>query len=197
MKDNSARKFSDIFLRSRYDAGKTQAFMAKAMNVSVKTVQNWEAGITCPSQTQTFDWFVKLGVQPLPYYLDYLYPDLKKITADSSVEDVDKALCEVIEQLSLPMKLRMLYVLSGNHGSSVAALLELTVAYLALPLHGRIVITETVMNKYKLDGMSNDLRSADTMPPDIDLILKAVERATNAMLDGKDNYTALPETEEK
>lgn len=53
------------------------------------------------------------------------------------------------------------------------------------------------MNKYKLDGMSNDLRSADTMPPDIDLILKAVDRATSAMLDGKDNYTALPETEEK
>lgn len=197
MKDNSARKFSDIFLRSRYDAGKTQAFMAKAMNVSVKTVQNWESGITCPSQTQTFDWFVKLGVQPLPYYLDYLYPDLKKMSADAPVEDIDKALCEVIEQLSLPMKQRLLYILSGKHGSSVAALLELTAVYLALPLHGRIVVTDIVLSKFKLDGMSNDLHTADTMPPDIDLIVKAVERATSAMLDGKDNYTALPETEEK
>ena len=197
MKDNDARKFSDIFLRSRYDAGKTQAYMAKAMDVSIKTVQNWESGITCPSQTQTFDWFVKLGVQPLPYYLDYLYPDLKKMSADSTVEDIDKALCEVIEQLSLPMKQRLLYILSGKHGSSVAALLELTAVYLALPLHGRIVVTDIVLSKFKLDGMSNDLHTADTMPPDIDLIEKAVERATSAMLDGKDNYTALPETREK
>lgn len=197
MKDNDARKFSDIFLRSRYDAGKTQAYMAKAMDVSIKTVQNWESGITCPSQTQTFDWFVKLGVQPLPYYLDYLYPDLKKMSADSPVEDIDKALCEVIEQLSLPMKQRLLYILSGKHGSSVAALLELTAVYLTLPLHGRIVVTDIVLSKFKLDGMSNDLHTADTMPPDIDLILKAVERATNAMLDGKDNYTALPETRDE
>lgn len=100
--DNSARKFSDVFLRSRYDAGKTQAYMAKAMNVSVRTVQNWETGVSCPSQTQTFDWFVKLGAQSLPYYLDYLYPDLKRITADSPTEDIDKALCEIIEQLSIP-----------------------------------------------------------------------------------------------
>lgn len=170
--------------------------MAKAMNVSVKTVQNWEAGITCPSQTQTFDWFVKLGVQPLPYYLDYLYPNLKKITADSSTEDIDKALCEVIKQLSLPMKQRMLYILSGKHGSSVAALLELTAAYLALPLHGRIVITDIVLSKYKLEGMSNDLHT-DAIPPDIDLIIKAVERATSSMLQGKDSYTALPETRKK
>lgn len=197
MKDNSARKFSDIFLRSRYDAGKTQAYMAKAMDVSIKTVQNWESGITCPSQTQTFDWFVKLGVQPLPYYLDYLYPDLKKMSADSPVADIDKALCEVIEQLSLPMKQRLLYILSGKHGSSVAALLELTAVYLALPLHGRIVVTDIVLSKFKLDGMSNDLHTADTMPPDIDLIVKAVERATSAMLDGKDNYTALPETRDE
>lgn len=197
MKDNDARKFSDIFLRSRYDAGKTQAYMAKAMDVSIKTVQNWESGITCPSQTQTFDWFVKLGVQPLPYYLDYLYPDLKKMSADSPVEDIDKALCEVIEQLSLPMKQRLLYILSGKHGSSVAALLELTAVYLALPLHGRIVVTDIVLSKFKLDGMSNDLHTADTMPPDIDLIEKAVERATSAMLDGKDNYTALPETRDE
>lgn len=191
-KDNNARKFSEVFLRSRYDAGKTQAFMADAMNVSVKTVQNWETGVTCPSQTQTFDWFIKLGVQPLPYYLDYLYPDLKEIKADSPVEDIDNALREVTEQLSMPMKQRMLYILSGKHGSSVAALLELTAAYLALPLHGRIVVTETVMNKYKLDGMSNDLHT-DAFPPDIDLIIKAVERATSAMLQGKDSYTALPE----
>lgn len=196
MDDNSARKFSEVFLRSRYDAGKTQAFMAKAMNVSVKTVQNWETGVTCPSQTETFDWFIKLGVQPLPYYLDYLYPDLKEITADSPVEDIDNALREVTEQLSMPMKQRMLYILSGKHGSSVAALLELTAAYLALPLHGRIVITDIVLNKYKLDGMSTDLHT-DAIPPDIDLIVKAVERATSAMLDGKENYTALPEMEDE
>lgn len=196
MKDNEARKFADIFLRSRYDAGKTQAYMAKAMDVSIKTVQNWESGITCPSQAQTFDWFVKLGVQPLPYYLDYLYPDLKRISADSSTEDIDKALCEVIEQLSLPMKQRLLYILLGKHGSSVAALLELTAAYLALPLHGRIVITDIVLSKYKLEGMSNDLHT-DAIPPDIDLIIKAVERATSSMLQGKDSYTALPETRDE
>lgn len=187
-----ADKFSAIWQRSRYDAGKTQSYMAKAMGVSLKTVQNWEAGITCPSQQQSFEWFLKLGVQPLPYYLDVLYPTLKQMNDESPVEDVDSALSCVTEQLSKGMKQRLLYILSGTHGSSVAALLELITAYLALPLHGRIIITDTILSKYELDGMNNDLHRSDALP-DIDLIKSAVSRATVAMQENKDSYTALPE----
>ena len=191
MKDIDAKKFSAIWQRSRYDAGKTQSYMAVAMGVSVKTIQNWESGISCPSQSQSFEWFRKLGVQPLPYYLDVLYPNLKQINDDSPVEDVDCALSEVISQLSDGMKRRLLYILSGTHGSSVAALLELITAYLALPLRGRIIIADTILSKYELDGMSNDLHRSDALP-DIDLINAAVGRATEAMRDHLDSYTALP-----
>lgn len=192
MKDIDAKKFCAIWQRSRYDAGKTQSYMAIAMGVSVKTIQNWESGISCPSQSQSFEWFRKLGVQPLPYYLDLLYPDLKQLNDDSSFEDVDRALSEVTSQLSDGMKRRLLYILSGTHGSSVAALLELITAYLALPLHGRIIIADTILSKYELDGMSNDLHRSDALP-DINLINAAVGRATVAMRDHLDSYTALPE----
>ena len=192
MKKINAKKFSAVWQRSRYDAGKTQAYMAKAMGVSLKTVQNWEAGITCPSQQQSFDWFLQLGVQPLPYYLDVLYPHLKQLNDESPVADIDEALSNVTEQLSMGMKRRLLYILSGVHGSSVAALLELMTAYLALPLHGRIIVTETILSKYELDGMNNDLHRSDALP-DIDLVKSAVRRATAAMHEHQDSYTALPE----
>ena len=192
MEKLNAKKFAMVWQRSRYDAGKTQAYMAKAMNVSLKTVQNWEAGITCPSQQQGFDWFLKLGVQPLPYYLDVLYPNLKQLNDLSPVADIDEALSDVTEQLSMGMKRRLLYILSGLHGSSVAALLELMTVYLALPLHGRIIVTETILSKYELDGVNDDLHRSDVLP-DIDLIKSAVSRATEAMHEHRDSYTVLPE----
>ena len=73
-----SEKFASMWRKSREDAGKSQDFMAKAMRVSKRTIQNWEAGISCPSQSAGLEWFQILGLAPLPYYLELLYPEHTK-----------------------------------------------------------------------------------------------------------------------
>ena len=38
--------FGNMLAKSRNDAGKTQRYMAQALQKSVNTIQNWESGIS-------------------------------------------------------------------------------------------------------------------------------------------------------
>ena len=69
-------RFSKIWWQSRADAEKSQEFMALGLGVSKKTVQNWEKGISAPDLFQGSEWFRILGLNPLPYYLAFLFPEL-------------------------------------------------------------------------------------------------------------------------
>ncbi len=66
-------RFAKMWRKSRNAAGKSQEFVAKSLGVNKKTVQNWEAGTSCPSQEKGFEWFQVLGIQPLP---DHIQPDV-------------------------------------------------------------------------------------------------------------------------
>ena len=70
-----AKRFSKIWWQSRADSGKSQEYMALGLGVSKKTIQNWEKGITSPDLFQSSEWFRLLGLNPLHYYLEFLYPD--------------------------------------------------------------------------------------------------------------------------
>ena len=67
------RQFAKIWADSRVDAGKTQDYMAKGLGVSKKTIQNWENGVTAPDFFMGSEWFRVLGINPLPYYLSFLF----------------------------------------------------------------------------------------------------------------------------
>ena len=69
------KRFAQVWSLSRQDAGRTQEEMAKGLGISKKTVQNWENGVTFPDLYTGCEWFRVLGMNPLPYYLAYLFPD--------------------------------------------------------------------------------------------------------------------------
>lgn len=91
-------RIAKIWHLSRIRAGKSQEYMAKALGVSKKTVQNWEAGTSSPSQATGFEWFKVLDIQPLPYYLCILYPDkFEDLSSHCSDKEVDEALFCLID----------------------------------------------------------------------------------------------------
>lgn len=189
-------RFAEMWQQARYDAGLSQAEAAELMHVSKNTIQNWEYGASAPGQMQGFEYFRALGVQPLPYYLRLLYPETADISS-ASEGDLNDLLLNIMSELSDGMKHRLVYILSGLHGSSVPAVLELISVYLSLPLKSRIMVTDSILRKYDLDKMTGDLIISDTVAPDVDLINKAVERASSSVRDGRTSYTSLPETEEE
>lgn len=179
---NIADRFGAMWKKSRIDAGKSQEYMAKALGVSKKTVQNWEAGFASPSQIMGFKWFDALDVPALPYYLSLLYDEFNGISRDSSDEDVRKALIKLIENLDSETVRKILFLLYGDHGSPIQAIVDLTVAYVHTPLPARIGVADLVVTNYEITSAYKN--TADHVEPNVPYLRKSIE-------DGKKAVTKL------
>lgn len=164
-------RLAQMWRRSREDAGKSQEYMAKALGVSKKTIQNWEDGTSSPAHLKAFAWFDALGVPPLPYYLDLLYPDImKRLEEDPTEEVITDTLVTAVKHLGFEQKKKLLYLFLGEHGSSVTGILELMTAHLQSPLRDRISIAHSVSNNYRLALQTGNVIRPDDIQPDLDLL---------------------------
>ena len=188
-------RFAEMWRSSREDAGVSQDYMARAMGVSKKTVQNWEAGTSCPNQATGFEWFSVLGLNPFPYYLRIVYPSFQK--ADAIPDNLDAALISMIGNLPTEYKMKLMYFLSGEHGSSPIALMDMMAAHLQTPLRDRINIAISVSTNYKLAQIRDTLTcDVQDVQPDMDLLNYAVDQGVKAVADGKKAYSATIGTQE-
>ena len=184
-------RFEKLWQQSLADSGCTETEIAKAMGVSRHTVSNWLNGITCPTQRQGFEWFLKLGLQPLPYYLQLLYPSEFDgiLTADD--KQIEDALHAFISGLTSDERRKLLYCCYGEHGSSPHAVLELVTAYLHTPFRDRINIANSVVLNYTIADSMGTLVKAEETKPNINILRLAIRRCTQAILKGHNNYTAI------
>lgn len=182
-------RFANMWRTSRENAGKSQDYMAKALGVSKKTIQNWEAGTSCPSQAKGFEWFVVLDQHPMPYYLNLVYPDKDFEKSDSP--NIDTALSLVIRDLPAEAKSKLLYMLTGAHGSSPLAMLELINAHLQSPLRDRINIAQSVKTNYELAQYEGRIIRPDLIQPDIEFLNQAIDYGKDAIRKNKETYTSF------
>ncbi len=196
MDDDIDKRFAEMWRKARLDAGKTQKYIANAMGVSVRTVRNWESGYGCPTQKQGFQWFAKLGIQPLPYYLDLLYPsEFNNILSSEDEQRITNALIKFITHISTNDRMMLLYCCCGSHGSSPHSVLDMMCAYLHLPMQNRIAISNTIVNDYILADRTGHLVQPDQVLPEISLVEKAISRATEANVKGFEEYTSILDDE--
>lgn len=173
-----AKRFSKIWWRSRADAGVSQEYVAIGVGVSRKTVQNWEKGISSPDLFQASEWFNVLGLNPLPYFLDFIFPqNVDGIKSKDEDKRIDEALKQLIEQLPAAGKRQLLYMLYGNHGSSPNAVLNLMNAHLQAPLKDRIVHSAMIVENYELEKMLGNLVCPSNIQPDIKMLRTSMENA--------------------
>lgn len=111
--------FGDMHARVRIKAGKSQEYMAMEIGVSKRTIQNWEKGISSPSFFQSLEWFRILKINPIPYYIQCVFPyknvSGKKTDPDDVIEERFKM---ILEQLSITDKRSLVFLFLGEHGSS-------------------------------------------------------------------------------
>ncbi len=209
MEKNESRKlrFALIWSKSRADAGKTREFMAEGLGVSQKTIQNWEKGITSPDFFEGSEWFHILGLNPIPYYLSYLFPELfeREIGADVIVGarggreetgeaelgggDVDSALNLLIQNLTLTEKQQLLYIMAGNHGSPWYSLLQLFTAHCHTSLRSRASAASEILDNYRLEEALGELVCPEGVAPDVDMIDRAIATARDSVVKGLSGYT--------
>lgn len=173
-----AKRFSKIWWRSRADAEVSQEYVAIGVGVSRKTVQNWEKGISSPDLFQASEWFNVLGLNPLPYFLDYIFPEkVDGIKASDEDRRVEEALTHLISQLPASGKRQLLYMLYGHHGSSPNAVLNLMNAHLQTPLKDRVVHAAMIVEDYELEKSLGNLVSPANVQPDVKMLRISMDNA--------------------
>lgn len=185
-----SERFAKMWTSSRIHAGKSQEYMARALGVSRKTIQNWESGESCPSQLMGFKWFTVLNLQPLPYYLELLYP-LDFGMEKRSDQDAEQQLLSLIKVMPADYQRKLLYLLNGEHGSSAVCVLDMITADLQTPLRDRLNVAANICTNYEIAQATGKIRNPNDIQPNMDLLRLGIQRGKEAVLNNKDEYTAI------
>ena len=186
------KRFSQVWSMSRADVGKTQAEMAKELGISVKTVQNWENGVTSPDLFTGCEWFRVLGLNPLPYYLAYLFPEYFDGIAPEDPDDtIGKALMQLVGNMTPGEKRELLYITAGRHGSPWYSLLQLFTAHCHLSMKSRVGIARAVLESYEMEKGTGELVCPDNVAPDLTILRDSIEQGKKAAIGKRSGYTTI------
>jgi len=189
-KAKKVSNLSKVWLDTRTKCGKTREFMGKALNVSDKTIQNWENGFTAPDVISAIDWFKVLGLNPLPYFISYLNPNLfdpdKADDADNQV--VEDTLNDLVNHLNIEEKRQLLFLMAGQHGSSFHSQLQMFTAHAHTSMQSRVGVSRTILANYNMEAATDRLVCKKDVGPDLELLEKAVDAGYQAVLDGRNGY---------
>lgn len=192
------RRFAQIWSVSRMNAGKTQEYMAKGLGVSKKTVQNWENGATAPDFFMGSEWFRVLGINPLPYYLSFVFPDLfADISPDDSDDSIEQALILLIKNSTAVEKRELLYLMAGRHGSSWYSLLQMFTAHCHTSMRSRIGVARNILDNYEIESATGQLVCTSNVQPDIEMLRGAIEEGKRSVMAGNSGYTNVAEPAER
>ncbi len=187
-----AARFARIWSQSRAKGKKTQEFMAKGLGVSKKTVQNWEKGVTSPDLFSGSEWFRLLGLNPTPYYLSFLFPELfDNIHPSDEDEKLEQALILLIKNSTAAEKRELLYLMAGSHGSSWYSLLQMFTAHCHTNMRSRVNAARMILENYEMDQKAGTIVCPDNIRPDIELLKRAVDEGKKAVLNNKSGYTSI------
>ena len=189
---DKVKRFSKIWWQSRSDAGKSQEFMALGLGVSKKTIQNWEKGISSPNLFQSLEWFELLGLNPMNYYLIFLYPFLfDGLSPTSEDEQIEAAFNQLISNFTPMEKRQLLYIITGEHGSSWYSLLQLFTAHCHNSLQARVTTASTILENYEMENYKNTLVCPEHIKPDLDNLKHAINMGKEAVKHNATGYTTL------
>ena len=171
------QRFARIWWSSRAEGKRSPEYMALALGISKKTVQNWEKGLSSPDLFQCLEWFRVLELNPMTYLMEFLYPE-----ADGGASD------DMLTATLTPrQKESVRYIYTGSHVSTPAALTELMLAYIALPLEQRTALAQLTLTEYGIAQLHGTLRE-DMPVADTGLLARAVRSAGEAFAAGKQAY---------
>lgn len=183
------KRFSKIWWQSRADMQKSQEYMALSLGVSKKTIQNWEKGISAPNLFQGFEWFRALGLNPMPYYLEFLFPET--FGAPNALEDnqnIEQALSLLIQQSSLEEKLELLFLMAGHHGSSWHSLLQMFTAHCHTSMQARVAASTIILENYEMEEKMGMLVCPEDIQPNLDVLRSAITQGKHAAQKGETSY---------
>lgn len=193
-RSSRAQTFAEMHARVRTNGHKSQDYMAMELGVSKKTIQNWEKGISSPTFFQSLEWFRILKVNPIPYYIQCVFPYRnvrgKKTDPDEVIEERFEMLSE---QFSINTKRALVYLFLGEHGSSPTAVVQFILEYLHMPMKERALIAKMTSEAYAINKEMGNIVCPDNILPITDLLDRSIEAAKASVIQKCESYSPVEE----
>lgn len=173
-----------VLRQMRIDAGLSQMEIANRMDIAEHTVHKWENGKSCPDVIEAWAWYRACGLNQMPYVMAWKHPE--RYSEDD--RELATALFEAITALDKDDKARLLYVITGNHGSFFPGVLQLVFAHLHLPLRARIGHAVLVATNYNTAHRRGTLVHTDRPMPNMELLDRCINAGQSAVFVDKESY---------
>lgn len=181
---NRKIKLAEILIKEpRLKAGLSRNGLAIELFVSPKTIQNWEESKSFPDLEQIEELHHICGTPLEAYYKCYKYE-----TRMPNANKKEK-LMDIVNSLTEREVDDLIYMLSGNHGSSTYCYLQKCVADLQSPLKDRQTSCTITINSYKNAKAMGLLTDKDEIQPDMEALIEASEAAMKSIIGSKNGYT--------
>lgn len=180
----TAENLASCLSRSRTELNKSQKYMAQALGKSVGTIQHWEDGIGSPNLLDFLEWFNVLGLNPMRYLLDFLYPDT--FEGIESSDEIRQALIGYLKDNAPDSEIKKLaFCIFGNTGSSWHSQLDMLCAHNHTPMQSRISVASAITTNYAIAQSLDKLECTDHIMPDINNLKDSIDKAIQSVCDNK------------
>lgn len=189
--DEDKKRLSRILMLSRAESGLSQEKVALELGIAKRTVQNWERGISAPTLPQAIQWFKILKVAAMPYFLQFMFPDIEGIGPKDDDSKIRKELINLIEVLPAEGVRQLMYLFYGNHGSSPRGTMNMLTAHLQTTLKDRYNHACMILNDYKLLNDKIETTRPDHVQPNIASLEASIAQSRTAILQNQNNYLTI------
>lgn len=180
---------AEALRNSRHETGKSQEYMAFELNVSRRTILNWENGTSEPTIGQAIRWFKLVQKNPIPFLLQHVFPEMDKISSRDDDEKIKAALLLLINELPPEGIRQLMFLFYGNHGSSPRAIMQMITAHLQTPMKDRISHGQLIATNYELAKLSGNLSRPDNIQPNLEYLNSAINSGKEAVKSNAKEYS--------
>lgn len=191
-KEDVQKVVAEILTDLRQQAGVSRAKMADRMNLDARTYTRYEAGESTPTLADFIAMLDSCGVPVLPTLLQHIYPEsFGKLSKEPRTDELRRLLADFILKEAPDRDIWQLsYIFFGQHGSPMAAQLQLFCALDHLPMQDRLAIAKLALNFWEIDSARGNVINADQAMPDAELLRQAIIKAHLAVIEGKSGYVS-------
>lgn len=188
--DNS-KKVWEMMIQAREISGVSRQQVADRMNVSYKTVWNWENRKYEISAGQLFDYFEAIGID-IKSSINSHFNNDNIVGYDLSEKQIKDELCTEIRSYTIRMASMLHFILKGKHGANIEALLNSILTHLMTNLSGRCMNVVLQLTNYRLHKSDKDFG----IKPNTRLVHEASIKASKSIIEGKNGYVISEEYNE-